>query len=112
MHDWDLLSKALEPEPDNEKVNFDFPLVLYRDVFDQFFTYLDRINHYINVGLFGIRDIEALRYWIQELQNPRYLEAGKDTQKFNPFLDFVDKYGYLSVKELMVKFALESKRSK
>jgi hypothetical protein len=97
-HDWDSLKAALVPE--HKDANFQFPLVLYRDTFDKFFTYLDRINHYLHVGLFKVEDVYPLYYWLNELKESRYLSP-KDK---HIFLTFIDHYHYVGVRALMKKF--------
>lgn len=98
VHNWDNLKTAMKPE--YKEANFQFPLVLYRDSFDQFFVYLDRINHYIGIGLFKVEDVYPLSYWLNELKASRYLQA-KDQ---HVFLTFIDHYHYTGVRSLMKKF--------
>lgn len=105
-HTWGDLQKALRPE--SQDAVFQFPQVLYRDAFDQFFSYLDRIDHYLNIGLFDVRDVERLRYWIEEHRSPRCLGAEGGSAPPNPFLSFIESY-YYSVKELMLKFAVDAR---
>jgi hypothetical protein len=98
VHDWNNFKAAMQPE--YQEANFQFPLVLYRDSFDQFFVYLDRINHYIAIGLFKVEDVYPLSYWLGELKASRYLES-KDK---HVFLTFIEHYHYWGVKSLMKKF--------
>ena len=97
-HDWNKLKDALKPE--EKEANYPFPLVLYRDAFDQFFVYLDRINHYISVGLFQVEDVYPLTYWLGELKASRNLAPGDQ----HVFLTFINHYHYWGVKALMKKF--------
>lgn len=103
-HDWNNVLHAMIPE--DQKANFDWPLVLYRDVFDKFFIYLDRVNHYISIGLFEVEDVYNLKYWLDEIKSPRYM---KEENK-NVFMKFIDFYGYVGVKRLMDKFESEEEK--
>ena len=100
VHRWEDLTKALSS--DEEEANFVFPLVLYRDVFDQFFTYLDRISHYINIGLFDVKDVQSLAYWLKQLKNSRYaVKDGTTGEIINPFFKFINAYDYQGTKNLL-----------
>lgn len=100
VHRWEDLTRALSS--DEEEANFVFPLVLYRDVFDQFFTYLDRISHYINIGLFDVKDVQSLAYWLKQLKSSRYAIKDPATGKtINSFLKFIEAYDYKGTKNLL-----------
>ena len=96
-HDWDSVKQALTPE--NKESNFNFPLVLYRDLFDKFLVYLEGINFYLSRGLFKVDDVCSLKYWLDELRRSRYLK-GEDQKVF---MKFIDHYHYEGVKSLMKK---------
>lgn len=101
VHNWVELISAMKPE--SVKGEFPFPQVLYRDFFDHYFEYLERVNHYLEVGLFSLRDVSSLEYWLQEIANPR--NAPPD-QRAGCFRDFVRHYEYDGVEELMKRFGI------
>jgi len=106
VHNWDNVKRGLALE--NDEANFDWPYVLYRDVFDQFFVYLDRINHYISIGLFKVEDVYSLKYWLDEIESSRYLPKGEK----DIFIKFIESYGYHGVINLMDTFKLEEQKIK
>lgn len=63
LHNWEALGKAMSSEVDMRK--FEWQAVLYRDLFDYFFGYLERINHYIDIGLITAKDVSSLEYWLK-----------------------------------------------
>jgi hypothetical protein len=100
IHNWDHLTKALRPKEND--ANLDFPLVLYRDVFDQFFKYLDKINHYIKIGLIEVKDVQILEHWLNELKNSNYkIQDANNVDEINPFLEFINTYNYNGTKNLL-----------
>jgi hypothetical protein len=98
VHSYEELHKALLPE--QVKGEFTMQQMIYRDLFDHLFTYLERINHYININLISISDVSGLEYWMRELSNPRFTDQPV-------FTSFIDTYEYDGVKELMVKFGID-----
>ena len=60
VHEWSKLESAMQPE--SQQAKFEWPLILYRDAFDRFFTYLERMNHYMSIGIFTRKDISILEY--------------------------------------------------
>jgi hypothetical protein len=68
-------------------------------MFDKFFAYLDRINHYLAIGLFDVKDVYPLKYWLDQIKASRYTSP-----EDNVFMPFIDFYGYHGVRALMKKF--------
>ena len=99
-HEWGTLTEGMRPE--SEGGSFPFPQVLYRDYFDYFFTYLERVNHYIEINLFTVDDVSSLRYWLGRIASPPHAPKGRP----DPFRGFVEGYGYTGVVELMKRFSI------
>jgi hypothetical protein len=98
LHDWEALAAAMSPEA--EVGSFEWQAVLYRDLFDYFFGYLERINHYIDIGLITAGDVSSLRYWLRQIASPRFAK--------NPiFHSFIQAYGYAGVIALTKKYGIE-----
>jgi hypothetical protein len=70
VHDYDVFANAMTLEA--EGGFYRFPQVYYRDCFDRFFEYLSNINHYIDIGLFTVKDITPLKYWLDQIEKPRF----------------------------------------
>ena len=100
FHNWETLVAAMMPEQDRGP--FEFQEMLYRDLFDHFFHYLERINHYITIRLITINDVVSLEYWLRQLAFPRFVEVPV-------FIDFLQTYEYSGVFELMHKFKIDIK---
>jgi hypothetical protein len=101
LHDWDALIEAMAPE--ERKPTFGWQGVLYRDLFDHLFSYLERINHYITIRLITVDDVASLEYWLRQLADPRFVETPV-------FVDFLERYEYSGVFELMHKFNIEYRK--
>ena len=100
VHDWRILAEAMAPESPASR--FEWQHTLYRDLFDHFFEYLERIEHYLSIGLFSVGDVSSLRYWLAELADPRFLD-GPDKLVFFAFLR---RYEYDGVLALMRTFGI------
>lgn len=98
-HDWDRLSEAMKHE--NKKTTFNWLDSLYRDHFDHFFDFLASVNHSISIKLIPVRDVKSLRYWLEQIAEPRFV---LDEEKPLVFLPYLEKYGYEGVLELMKRF--------
>jgi hypothetical protein len=98
-HNWDNLVRALPPE--ERRGSFEWPLVVYRDVFDRFFTYLERVELSISIGLIRKQDVAVLEYWLKQLDAPRFVSSQRTV-----FQDFILRYGYTDVPKLMRRFGL------
>lgn len=99
-HNWGVMQTALVAEP--EKCVFDWQQMLYRDLFDHFFEYLERINHYISIRLISIRDVASLKYWLEQIAEPRFMPK----RQRSIFLDFIEAYEYQGVTELAARFGV------
>jgi len=100
LHEWHTLANAMLPEV--QKGSFEWQEILYRDLFDHFFNYLERLNHCIGIKLITVKDVASLKYWLQQIAAPRFGDKPV-------FIDFIRAYGYLGVLELMNKFGVEYK---
>jgi hypothetical protein len=99
-HNWKVLAEAIKPQ--DKKNNFTLLEMLYRDLFDHFFEYLESINHDISIGLITVDDVGSIKYWLQQLAVPQYVES-------NIFIDFLRYYNYNSVIELMGRFQINNR---
>jgi hypothetical protein len=100
VHDWRTLHQAMLPEEGSDNVDWDWQHMMYRDTFDKFFNYLERINHYISINLISERDVATLRYWLEQITDPRFLPPEKRTL----FLRYIERYNYQGVLEMMRRF--------
>jgi len=96
-HNPALLTSGMKPE--TEKHSFNRSEELYRDLFDEFFTYLEEVNHFIDIGLIEQGQVSALKYWLEELAAPRFVSG-------SVFNAFIKHYGYKGVIRLMQKFGV------
>ncbi|MHA2313442.1 MAG: hypothetical protein ACXADF_18335 [Candidatus Thorarchaeota archaeon] len=98
VHKYSILYVAMRPEEEQEV----FPglTYVYRDLFDRFFTYLERINHFIDIKLISVDDVRSLEYLLKEVLSPRFAHKGQE----DLFHDFLKRYEYDGVFELMKKF--------
>lgn len=101
-HKYDSLVLAMRPE--GERKWYPFPQVLYRDYFDHFFGYLERVNHYLKINLFSEDDVASLTYWLRQVAAPRNAPADV---RASCFRDYVRDYGYTGVEELMNRFGIK-----
>ena len=95
LHNWDALIRGMKHE--SELAAFDWQEFLYRDLFDYFFSYLERVNHYINIHLIETHDVTSLIYWVEQISNPRFVTEPV-------FINFIKQYDYAGVIELIEKF--------
>ncbi len=95
IHKWNVLSTAMLPEA--EQFSFTWQEVIYRDSFDYFFNYFERIDHYISIGLITVKDVSNLEYWLRQIATPRFTEK-------NIFEKFIKAYEYTGVLSLMNRF--------
>jgi hypothetical protein len=100
LHDWHIMREAMLPEEESANANWDWQHMMYRDVFDKFFNYLERINHAITIDLIAEADVTSLRYWLEQIGNPRFL-PDKDKALF---VRFVERYNYRGVLAMMKRF--------
>jgi hypothetical protein len=98
LHNWEAMAEAMSPEA--KRGEFDWQAILYRDLFDYFFGYLERINHYINIGLITVKDVSSIDYWLRQIASPRFV-------KTSIFTDYLQAYDYSGVLELMNKFGIK-----
>jgi hypothetical protein len=112
VHCWKSLERSMHPEiaPDDSG-GFSPQEVLYRDIFDHLFAYLDRLNHYVEINLVDTKDLSILSYYLEQIARPRF------TDHRPIFDDFIKSFGYDGVlrlrKRLVVRLgAPEKARSK
>lgn len=79
-HTWDALAEGIKPEQD--RATFTRPMEIYRDLFDGLFSYLEEINHYVDIGLVSPTQIKSLTYWLEQLSRPRF----GDQVQFGPYI--------------------------
>jgi hypothetical protein len=77
--------------------------VIYRDVFDHFFQYLEELDHYLSVNLAQPRDIMPISYWLKPICFQQF-----DVEP-NPFPAYLTKYRYVRVLDLIKRFGLNAK---
>ena len=99
-HNWDNLTIAMAPEIDVER--FTWQQMLYRDLFDKFFTYLAEINHFLKIKLIKKNQVATLRYWLKCIAKPRF-------SKGDVFGAFLEHYGYTGVTSLMKRFGIKQR---
>jgi hypothetical protein len=102
VHDWRTMLEAMLPEEDSDRVEWDWQHMMYRDAFDTFFKYLERINHYISIKLISEKDVASLGYWLEQITDPRFLPPEQKTF----FMRFIERYNYTGVLELIDRFQL------
>jgi hypothetical protein len=100
VHDWPTMKQAMLPEEASERAQWAWQHMMYRDLFDHFLDYLERMNHYIKIRLISAGDVGSLRYWLEQLDRPRFLPANEQQL----FRIFIDRYHYDGVRELMSLF--------
>src|SRR5690606_12796756 len=96
-HTWQELAQAMKPETINP--TFTGQPALYRELFDEFFTYLSDIDHFISIGLINLKDVSSLRYWLEQIANPRFTPEPI-------FKHYIEFYQYNGVIDLMGRFGI------
>jgi hypothetical protein len=104
VHDWRVMAEAMLPEEHADDVEWDWQHMMYRDIFDKLFTYLERINHYISIRLISPKDVGSLKYWLEQVRNPRFLPQ----EQRGLFLRFLNRYDYKGVHALMRQFGVDT----
>ncbi len=99
MHTTMTLKEGLTPH--NLETQFNPEHVLYRDVFDRFYTYLEEVEHAIHRKLYSVEDVRPLRYWLEALFTHRFHDS-------TVFLNFAKAYNYDRVPELARQFGIDS----
>jgi hypothetical protein len=102
VHNWRVVFEAMLPEEDAKNIKWDWQHMMYRDIFDKLFAYLERTNHYIAINLISTRDVASLKYWLQQIRAPRFLPP----EQQDVFLGFISRYGYSGVQQMMSRFGL------
>jgi hypothetical protein len=100
VHSWAILEKAMVPKRLYPDDSFDWQEVLYRDIFDHFFIYLVRINHYVDINLISVDDISILKYWLQQIDRPEMAD------KKPIFHGYIRKFGFAGVNNLSRKLGV------
>ena len=49
--------------------------MIYIDVFDRFFEYLEEVNSFIEMGLVNKTDVKLLSYWANRIVNLKYMQT-------------------------------------
>lgn len=87
------LAKALIPGTEDRKLENESDAI-YPDIFDNFFDYLERIDHYLNIGLFTMDDIKSICYWVDLVEHPKHFKS-------SVFKKYLTAYGYTGVFNFM-----------
>ena len=77
--------------------------MIYVDVFERFFQYLEDISSFIKIGLVKWEDIITICYWAEKLYN----------YKFNDkpiFLDYLISYGYEGIIDIAKRYISETQK--
>lgn len=91
-HSEGLLKRALV-----QKEHYQHEELIYRDTFDRFFTYLERIDHGIDRNIFNKQDLLPLRHWLNQVFQGKYHPP-------EVFADFIEEYQFFGVEKLHAKF--------
>jgi hypothetical protein len=94
-HSWDKLWIGL-----TKTEKFSFEEVMYRDLFDAFFSYLDEIERSLATGLVSPANLAGITYWINKVASCKVLPEGPLV-----FQPFVQKY-YPNVESLMRRYEI------
>lgn len=96
LHSWNILKPALRIYHPGD--NFNPIEILYRDLFDHFFDYLEQIEHHLEIKLYTLKDISPLGYYLKALNDCHFC---LDKQFFSKYLK---AYGYEGVIKLKDRF--------
>lgn len=97
-HDWQKLKAAMADK--QEGLKREWWAIMYRDYFDHLFKYFQKLNHFTSIGLFSSNDLHGVRYYLRQIAHPPHLEE-------SPFNDYLKRFNYNGVYELMDKFKIE-----
>ena len=89
---WEMYERAMHSSvhgPDDSGYNEEERYC--RVIFDELFTFLDLLNHYVSVNLIKIEDIKPAEYWVNQIFES---ELATNKSLFRPFLI---KFGYNGV---------------
>ncbi len=67
--------------------------MIYIDVFDRFFEYLEEVNSFIEMGLINKTDVKLLSYWANRIVNLKYMQ----THIFVKYLEYYELNGVLEL---------------
>jgi hypothetical protein len=103
VHSWGALELAMSPDlvPKDGRDGFTWQEVMYRDIFDKFFTYIHMINHYLEINLLEKKDIAVLKYWMEQVCK------SKLHNKKPIFKDYLVSFGYTGVVSLCKKLEVK-----
>lgn len=89
LHTWDRMTEALKPVSTggDRPIKFDWPAVIYRDLFDQFFDYLKEIQAALKSDWLDPSDLSPLRYWLQLLTREHRERLHPFLEEYHPELD-------------------------
>lgn len=101
VHSWAHMKKAMVGSlvPENGQYDFDWQDVLYRDTFDYFFSYLERIDHFIDSNLISTEDVKPIEYWLEQINKSKF-------NNDSVFSEYIKYFEYTGVNDLMKKFAV------
>lgn len=107
-HDWDLMVRSLRPQL-HESYTFKATqgqFLLYRRAFDEFFSYLDALAIYRDLGVVTDQELIPLKDYFRQLHKPGYW-SDTDTKRTNVakesvFGDFIKAFYFERVQGLVV----------
>lgn len=90
IHSAELMSGALQPRGNG--MRYTREQVVYRDVFDRFFQFLEGVNAALDSGLYEAKDVKPLGYYLKAIFEPRFLseKAVADLQQYLKDFGFSD----------------------
>lgn len=90
IHSAELMSTALQSR--GEGMRYTREEVIYRDVFDRFFQFLEGVNAALDSGLYEAKDVKPLGYYLKVIYEPRFLPADaiSDLQRYLKGFGFSD----------------------
>lgn len=66
--------------------------IIYVEIFDRFFDYLEQVNQCVNMGLIKRDDVERLNYWADRIYRMKY----RSEPVFRDYLEYFGYHGVLS----------------
>lgn len=97
-----LLKSALTIHPLYEAPNYTLEEIRIRDMFDEFFDYLSKFEHFIQAGLVTSADFQPyLRYWIKRIGES---SGWKRSDVIETIWIYIDFYGFPSVQSLFKRY--------
>jgi hypothetical protein len=103
-YSWSIYERAMHDSidgPDGRGYNEDERYC--RVIFDDLFTFINLLNHYVSVKLIKVEDIKPVEYWTDQIFDSEL------TDNKNIFTPYLKKFGYSGVIELHKRFKCANK---